>query len=135
MIILCDAAGNAALDAIGRMMNGGSIEILSANGNPLAVLRLSDPAAMPAFGSELELNEIKEEDRAFGNGTATAARIVGRDGSEVFTCDCGDANSDAVIKLTPAEIVAGPGAHHIIPAGDAVNGCPHLTLEEKAPSR
>jgi len=100
-------AANVALDAIGNMMNGGSIELLSGEGTPLAVLRFSDPAAMPAFGNELELNEIKEEDAAFASGTATAARIVGRDGSEVFTCDCGDENSDAVIKLTPPEFVAG----------------------------
>ena len=90
------------------MMNGGSIEIAyRVSGSPLAMLRLSDPAAMPAFGNELELNEITEEDSAFANGTATAARIVGRDGSEVFTCDCGDENSDAVIKLTPAQIGLG----------------------------
>ena len=70
-----------------ELMNGGSIELLSGEGGPLAVLKLSDPAAMPAIGSELVLNEIAEEDAAFANGTATAARIVGRDGSEVFTCD------------------------------------------------
>jgi hypothetical protein len=101
---LAEDAANAALDALGELMNGGSIEILSGEGSPLAVLKLSDPAAMPAAGSELELNEIAEEDAAFANGTATAARIVGRDGSEVFTCDCGDENSDAVIKLNPVEI-------------------------------
>jgi hypothetical protein len=100
---ISEAAANTALDAIGELMNGGSIEILSGEGSPLAVLKLSDPAAMPAVGNELELNEIRE-DAAFANGTATAARIVGRDGSEVFTCDCGDENSDAVIKLTPVEI-------------------------------
>ena len=71
------------------------------------LMKLSDPAAMPAVGSELVLNEITEEDSAFANGTAKAARIVGRDGGEVFTCDVGDASSDATIKLTPAEIVAG----------------------------
>jgi hypothetical protein len=84
-------------------------ELLSGEGSPLAVLKLSDPAAMPAVGSELELNEIKEEDAAFANGTATAARIVGRDGSEVFTCDVGGENSDAVIKLTPGALIT-PGA-------------------------
>jgi hypothetical protein len=106
VIVLSDAAGNAALDAIGRMMDGGGLEILSANGTPLAVLRLSDPAAMPAVGNELELNEIIEEDSAFASGTATAARIVGADGTEILSCDCGDENSDAVIKLS-GEIVAG----------------------------
>ena len=84
---IAEDAANAALDAIGELMNGGSIEILSGEGSPLAVLKLSDPAAMPAVGGELEFNEITEEDAAFANGTATAARIVGRDGGEVFTCD------------------------------------------------
>jgi hypothetical protein len=96
---ISEDAANAALDAIGELMNGGSIELLSGEGSPLAVLKLSDPAAMPAVGSEIELNEIIEEDAALANGTATAARIVGRDGSEVFTCDVGGEDSDAVIKL------------------------------------
>ena len=78
-----------------ELMNGGSIELLSGEGSPLAVLKLSDPAAMPAIDGELELNEITEEDAAFASGAATAARIIGRDGSEVFTCDVGDENSDA----------------------------------------
>lgn len=101
------AAADTALDAIAGLMDGGSIELLSSEGSPLAVLKLSDPAAMPAIDGELELNEITEEDAAFASGAATAARIIGRDGSEVFTCDVGDENSDATIKLTPAEIVAG----------------------------
>ena len=104
---IAEDAANAALDAISELMNGGSIELLSDEGSPLAMLRLSDPAAMPAVGSELELNEIREEDAAFGNGTATAARIVGRDGTEVFTCDVGDESSDAVIKLSSAQISLG----------------------------
>ena len=104
---IAEDAANAALDAIGELMDGGSIELLTGDGRVLASLMLSYPAAMPAVGSELVLNEIREEDAALANGTATAARIVGRDGSEVFTCDVGDASSDATIKLTPAEIVAG----------------------------
>ena len=104
---LSEDAANAALDAIGELMNGGSLEILSDSGSPLAVLKLSNPAAMPAVGSELELNEIAEEDAALATGTATSARIVGRDDSEVLSCDCGDANSDATIKLNPVLITRG----------------------------
>jgi hypothetical protein len=103
---IAEDAANAALDRIGELMNGGSIELLSGEGSQLAVLKLSDPAAMPAADGELELNEIAEGD-AVAAGQATSARIVAADGSEVFSCDCGDANSDATIKLTPVEIVAG----------------------------
>jgi hypothetical protein len=53
------------------------------------------------------LNEIREEDAALATGVATSARIVGRDDSEVFSCDCGDANSDATIRLSPVTITRG----------------------------
>jgi hypothetical protein len=56
---------------------------------------------------EVVLNEIREEDAALATGTAASARIVGRDGSEVLSCDCGDASSDATIKLTPVLIARG----------------------------
>jgi hypothetical protein len=104
---LSSDAANVALDAIGNMMNGGSLEILSDSGNPLAVLKLSSPAAMPAADGELVLNEIREEDAALATGTATSARIVGRDDVEVLSCDVGDASSDATIKLTPVVITRG----------------------------
>jgi hypothetical protein len=107
IINISEEAGNTALDAIGRLMDGGSIELMSNTGNVLAVLKLSNPAAMPAVGSELELNEIKEEDAALATGTATSARIVGRDGIEVLSCDVGDASSDCTIKLTPVLITRG----------------------------
>ena len=118
---IAEDAANAALDAIGELMNGGSIELLSGEGSPLAVLKLSDPAAMPAADGELELNEISEEDAAFANGTATAARIVGRDGSEVFSCDCGDENSRRDDQADARGDRGGrPGAHQLVQAGDAI---------------
>jgi hypothetical protein len=46
------------------------------------------------------LNKIYEEDAARAEGRAETARIVGRDGAEIFSCDVGAENSDAVIKLT-----------------------------------
>jgi hypothetical protein len=103
---ISEDGANAALDTLGNMMNGGSIELLTGDGGVLATLRLSDPAAQTATGGELEFNEIAEGNAAL-TGQATSARIVAADGSEVFSCDCGDENSDAVVKLTPVEIVAG----------------------------
>jgi hypothetical protein len=88
-------------------MDGGSIELLSSNGTPLAVLKLSNPAAKDAAGSELVLNKIAEEDAALAQGTAETARIVASDGSEVFSCDVGGEKSDAEIKLTPTQITRG----------------------------
>jgi hypothetical protein len=85
------------------MMDGGSIELLSDTGNVLVVLRLSNPAAEDAVGGELEFNKIAEAD-AVAYGKATSARILARDGSEVFACDVGDLQSDAVIKLNPVQI-------------------------------
>ncbi len=96
---LSEQAGNAILDTLAAMLDGGSIEVMS-DQRILAILRLSDPATMPASGAELEFNAIAEEDAALAQGIATTARIIGADGGEVFSCDVGDENSDAVIKLT-----------------------------------
>jgi hypothetical protein len=105
-IELSETAGNAMLDALASLIDGGSIEIMS-DQRVLAVLKLSIPAAMPASGGELEFNEIAEEDAALAQGTATVARILGPDGSEVFACDVGDENSNAVIKLNTTKISRG----------------------------
>jgi len=100
------AAGNAVLDTLGRMMDGGSIELMAGD-RVLAVLQLSNPAAMPASGGELEFNTIAEEDAALAQGIVISARIVGRTGIEVFSCDVGDEQSDAVIKLNTTKIFRG----------------------------
>jgi hypothetical protein len=71
----------------------------------LAVLKLSNPAAQEAVGRELLLNKIAEEDAALADGKAISARIIAADGSDVFSCDVGDKNSDAVIKLTPPRLL------------------------------
>jgi hypothetical protein len=105
---LSEAAGNAMLDVLATFMNGGSIELIELpSERVLAVLRLSSPATMPAVDSELEFNNIAEEDAALAQGNVTAARIIGADGSEVFSCDVGDMNSDAVIKLNTTKIYRG----------------------------
>jgi len=54
-----------------------------------------------------QLNKITEEDAAPAQGTATFARVLRRDGGEVFSCDVGDLKSDAVIKLSTTTIAAG----------------------------
>lgn len=95
------------LDVLSAMMDGGSIQLLTGDGKILAVLKLSDPVAEPAIDGELEFNDIDEEDAALAQGEATTARIVAADGSEVFNCDVGDENSDAVVKLNTTRIYRG----------------------------
>src|SRR5262245_19144699 len=103
---LSETASNAMLDMLATLMDGGSIELMS-DQRVLAVLQLSSPATMPAAGGELEFNPIAEEDAALAQGTATGARIVGADGTEVVLCDVGDEQSDAVIKLNTTRIFRG----------------------------
>jgi hypothetical protein len=104
---LSETASNAMLDVLAVMMSGGSIILQTSDGATLAVLRLSSPAAMLAANAELEFNDIAEEDAAIGQGNVTDARILGADGSEVFSCDVGDLDSDAVIKLNTTRIYRG----------------------------
>ena len=106
MIELSETASNAMLDALSALMDGGSIELMS-DQRVLAVLKLSSPATMTAAGGEIEFNDIAEEDAALAQGTASTARVVGPNGSEVFTCDVGDEKSDAVIKLNTTKIYRG----------------------------
>ena len=102
---LSEIASNVMLDALSQLLDGGSIELMS-DSRLLAVLKLSNPAAT-TVGRELEFNDIAEEDAALAQGNAMTARIVGSDGSEVFSCDVGDENSDAVIKLNTTKIYRG----------------------------
>lgn len=104
MIVLSEAAGNAMLNTLGGMMDGGRIELLSADEQVLAVLKLSTPATRIADDGQIVFNEIAEEDAALGRGNAQVARVVGPDGGEVFSCDVGDENSDAVVKLNTTSI-------------------------------
>ena len=102
IVNLSEAASNVMLDAIAAMMDGGTIELLSSNGTPLAVLRLSNPAAGDAVDGALAFNKIAEGDAVI-DGRAEFARVVASDGSEVFSC-VGDENSDVVIKLNTTKI-------------------------------
>jgi hypothetical protein len=104
VIELSEAAGNAALDTLSALMDGGSIELLSDNDRLLVVMRLSDPAAGPATDRMLILDSITEG-IALGQGSASSARILAMDGSEVLACDVGDENSDAVVKLTGTTMI------------------------------
>ena len=107
IIELSEAAGNAMLDALATQIDGGSIEFLSDSGRVLAVMKLSDPATQPAIDGELEFNTIAEEDAALAQGNVMTARILGSDGIEVFSCDVGDEDSDAVIRLNTIKIYRG----------------------------
>jgi hypothetical protein len=103
---LSEIAADAMLEALSKMMDGGSIELMS-DERVLAILRLSNPAAMAAVDGELEFNDIAEEDAALAQGNVTTARIVAANGSELLSCDVGDLNSDAVIKLNTIKIYRG----------------------------
>src|SRR5262249_25911577 len=105
-IELSFSSSNAMLDALAREMDGGSIELLGSTGQVLAVLKLSDPAALKASGGQLTLGHIAE-DLATSTGLATSALVLGSNGREVLSCDVGDSNSTAVIKLTPQLITRG----------------------------
>ena len=119
MINLSETASNAMLDALSQLMDGGSIELLS-DERVLAVLQLSDPATMAAVDGELEFKRLAKT-LARDRGNAMAARILAADGSEIFSCDVGDENSDAVIRTRrPSRLTWRAGAAEIIPAGDAV---------------
>ena len=102
-----EIAGNAMLDALAQLMDGGSIELLSDTQRVLAVMKLSNPAAKDAIGGELEFNKIAEEDAAPAQGTAMSARIMAADGSEYSPAMSGDEGSDAVIKLNTIKIFRG----------------------------
>jgi hypothetical protein len=104
VINLSEAAGNATLDTLSALMDGGSIELLSDADRLLVVMNLSDPAAGPAADRALVLDNIAEG-TALGQGNASSARIVATDGSELFSCDVGDENSDATIKLTGTTMI------------------------------
>ena len=104
ILTLSEQASNAILDVLSELMDGGSIEVAADDGKILAVLKLSSPATEAAAGGELVFNKIAEEDAALAQGTAATATIIGSDGSEVFSCDVGDENSDAVIKLNTTKI-------------------------------
>jgi hypothetical protein len=104
IINLPEAASNALLDTLAAMLDGGSIELLSDSGAILAVLNLSNPAAGAAVGGTLTFNKITEEDAALAQGNAASARVLAADGSEVFSCDVGDEQSDAVIRLNSTTI-------------------------------
>jgi hypothetical protein len=95
------------LDVLAGMMDGGSIELETGDGTTVAVLRLSSPAAMWAIDGELKFNDIAEEDAALAQGNVTTAHIVTADGRDVVSCDVGDLNSDAVIKLNTTKISRG----------------------------
>ena len=107
IVNLSEAASNAMLDVLAGLMDDGSIELQSVAGNVLAVLRLSNPAAQAAAGGAIDLNQIAEEDAALARGQATTARILALDGNEILSCDVGDENSDAVIRLNTTSIFRG----------------------------
>lgn len=103
---LSEQAGNAVLNSLGALLNGGTIEVLTNDGKLIAALRLSNPATQPAVESELVFARIGEDVAAVG-GKAATARLVSSSGQEIAVVDVGDENSDAVIRLNTITIARG----------------------------
>ena len=107
-ISLSELASNTMLDALSGLLDGGAIELLTDTGALLAVLNLANSATKSAAGGVLIFNPIAEEDAALATGVAQVGRIVTANGSEILSCDCGGADSTAVIRLEPnAHLVRG----------------------------
>jgi len=103
---LSEAASDAALDTLASMMDGGRIELLAADDGLVAVLKLSNPVAPPAADGAIEFDPITPG-AAVKAGRVDTARIVAANGAEVFLCDVGTMDSDAVIKLDTTSISRG----------------------------
>lgn len=107
IVDLSEIAKNVMMDALSKMMDGGRIEILSEDRRKLAELKLSRPATKSSQDGEIEFNKIQEEDAAVALGNAAWARVFDNGGAEIFTCDVGDGQSNAVIKLNTQAIFPG----------------------------
>lgn len=92
-----EALNDAMLDAVSDMIGDGTLELLSADSTLLVTLGLSDAGG--AVDGELVFQVASGV--AVATGEAQSARVLAVDGREAFVCDCGDANSNCVIKLTP----------------------------------
>ena len=106
VVNLAEDASDAMLNALSEMLNAGSVELLSSDGNTLAVLQLSNPAAKAAVGGELMFNPIAEG-AALAQGNAEIARILSSNGDEVLSVDVGDEDSNAVIKFPRTQLNQG----------------------------
>jgi hypothetical protein len=104
---LAHDGANAMLDALGKQLDAGVLEILSDGQQVLARLRFASPAGAAAADGQLELAPITEEDAAPNSGNAAYARLLTRSGAEVLSCDVGNRNSDCVIKLSTTAISQG----------------------------
>jgi hypothetical protein len=105
-INLAQTANDAMLGSLAKLLNSGSIELLADTGLLLATLPLGSPAASVDDGGILEFGTIGEG-VARAQGSARSARILTARGEEIFSCDVGDLQSDAVVKLNTTWIAPG----------------------------
>lgn len=110
VITLSEGASKAMLATLGRLMDGGQLELLSGEAKVLAVMRLSDTAAR-ITNEELVFNEIAAT-QARAEGRAEIGRVVGADGAEIFSCDVSTESGDGAIKLNGTRLYLN-GAVHI----------------------
>ena len=97
------STANTMLDSVAGLLEKAHLEFLTDDGELLAVLGIFDPGA--AIDKELVFQVA--DGNAVSSGNAAFARAVAADGSEVFSCDVGTSDSNAVIKLSPTEITRG----------------------------
>lgn len=116
LVNLSDTAANAAGNALGALLNSGTLQFFAgtqpANANTalsgnthLATLTFGNPAFGAAAGGVLTANAITGG-TAVNSGTATFARLYESDGMTVV-CDMVVATSGGAITLNTTALVAG----------------------------
>ncbi len=127
------AAGrDAALDALGALLDGGSLRVYNGSkpanadaalsGNTLlAQLPLGSPAFAAASGGSMASNTITSDLDANATGTATWASFVTSGGARVHDVTCGEAADTPDLELDDKDIqlggiVACSGYTFVLPA-------------------
>ena len=110
-IELGEGAKGACLSSVAALIDAagpsGRIELLTAKGVVLAVLRFSYPCAGAPDGGEMAFGPISDDANSRARGRATDARITDASGSEVFRCDVSGLDGEAVVQLNSTDIVPG----------------------------
>lgn len=80
---LSDYGAAVALDALGSVLDGGSLELLDVDGNTLAAVTLGVPAFRPARGAEAEAYPMTPDRDARALGEPVAYRTVTLNGTQI----------------------------------------------------
>lgn len=80
---LSDYGAAVALDTLGSVLDGGSLELLDADGNTLAAVTLAMPAFRPAEHGEAEAYPMTPDRDARALGEPVAYRTVTLNGTQI----------------------------------------------------